>query len=101
MILHPELQIVSMLLQELESTRFLLEKTPLPKLKIQQKINLLEQLQSQLYAYLSNLDYAYHQGQIPYDQYREQQAQLLQNKHLDHYIFQISHLLRSCKEAVL
>lgn len=106
----PEAPLIAHLLEELEVTRLLLEKRSLQKSnkktdpqKIQTeldgKINALEKYKAELYAALSNLDYAYHQGNMPYDEYKTQMARLLKNKPIEHYILKVDHLLRTCKEV--
>ena len=65
-------------------------------MQVAEKIGTLERLKAELYGALSNLDYAYHQGHMPYDEYKTQMAALLKNKPLEHYVLKIDHLLQKC-----
>ncbi|MEK6963103.1 MAG: hypothetical protein AABX70_01655 [Nanoarchaeota archaeon] len=106
----PKTSLVTLLLQEIEVTRLLLEtmhtqksnkKTDPQKAKteLNERVGALERYKAELYASLSNLDYEYHQGNLPYDKYKTQMACLLKNKPIEHYILKIDHLLRSCTEV--
>ena len=95
-------QLVPQILEQLEIIHASLGSLGTKKnsAEIEEKITVLENLKSQLYAALSNLDYAYHQGQLPYDEYRNQMATLLFNKPIDYYVDKIDHLIQSCRDRL-